>query len=172
LTIDPLLFLACSTLLVAVSLTALVVAAFPAIQDVSRAARSAEKLFDRLDRELSPTLEAIRIAGLELSDLSDEMSQGVQSASAVVQQVDIGLTEVKKQASNARLNTRSVWVGVKAAWQTWRDRGESAPREQISSASKTSLPASSDLDPPARQLNRRNRDLDRAQGSILEDEDS
>jgi uncharacterized protein YoxC len=172
LTIDPLLFLACSTLLVAVSLTALVVAAFPAIQDVSRAARSAEKLFDRLDRELSPTLEAIRIAGLELSDLSDDVSQGVQSASAVVQQVDIGLTEVKKQAGNARLTTRSVWVGVKAAWQTWRDRGESPPLEQISSARTTSLPGSSALDPSTRQLRSPNPKFDRSQGSIVEDEDS
>jgi uncharacterized protein YoxC len=170
LTIDPLLFLACSTLLVAVSLTALVVAAFPAIQDVSRAARSAEKLFDRLDRELSPTLEAIRIAGLELSDLSDEMSQGVQSASAVVQQVDIGLTEVKKKASNVRLNTQSVWVGVKAAWQTWQ-RGEPTPQsEQISGANSTSLPASSAPDLPARQLRQQNLELERAQ-SMLEDED-
>jgi uncharacterized phage infection (PIP) family protein YhgE len=171
LTIDPLLFLACSTLLVAVSLTALVVAAFPAIQDVSRAARSAEKLFDRLDRELSPTLEAIRIAGLELSDLSDEVSQGVQSASAVVQQVDIGLTEVKKQAGNARLTTQSVWVGVKAAWQTWR-RGESLPPEQLSSVRKASLAASSDLDPATRQLRSPNPKFDRSQGSIVEDEDS
>ena len=121
--IDPLLFLGCSILLVAVSLTALVVAAFPAIQDLSRAARSAEKLFDRLDRELPPTLEAIRLAGLELSDLSDEMSQGVQSASAVAQQVDLSLTHVKKQAGNVQTNTRSVWVGVKAAWRTWQDRG-------------------------------------------------
>jgi chemotaxis protein histidine kinase CheA len=120
---DPLLFLGCSILLVAVSLTALVVAAFPAIQDLSRAARSAEKLFDRLDRELPPTLEAIRLAGLELSDLSDEMSQGVQSASAVAQQVDLSLTQVKKQAGNVQTNTRSVWIGVKAAWRTWQDRG-------------------------------------------------
>jgi hypothetical protein len=82
--IDPLLLLACSVLLVAVSVTALLVAAFPAIQDVSRAARSAEKLFDRLDRELPPTLEAIRLAGLELTDLGEEVAQGVQSASMVV----------------------------------------------------------------------------------------
>ncbi|WP_310422652.1 DUF948 domain-containing protein [Chamaesiphon sp. VAR_48_metabat_135_sub] len=121
--LDPLLFLGCSILLVAISLTALVVAAFPAIQDLSRAARSAEKLFDRLDRELPPTLEAIRLAGLELSDLSDEMSQGVQSATAVAQQVDLSLTQVKKQAGNVQTNTRSVWVGVKAAWRTWQDRG-------------------------------------------------
>ncbi len=121
--IDPLLFLGCSILLVAVSLTALVVAAFPAIQDLSRAARSAEKLFDRLDRELPPTLEAIRLAGLELSDLTDEMSQGVQSATTVVQQANLSLTQVQKQAGNVRTSTRSVWVGVRAAWQTWRSNG-------------------------------------------------
>jgi hypothetical protein len=121
--IDPLLLLGCSILLVAVSLTALLVAAFPAIQDVSRAARSAEKLFDKLDRELPPTLEAIRLAGLELGDLSDEMSQGVQSAAAVAQQVDLSIVQVKKQAGNVQTNTRSVWVGVKAAWSTWQERG-------------------------------------------------
>jgi hypothetical protein len=123
LTLDPLLLLGGSILLVAVSLTALLVAAFPAIQDLSRAARSAEKLFDRLDRELPPTLEAIRLAGLELGDLSGEMSQGVQSATAVAQQVDLSLAVVKKQAGNVQTNTRSVWVGVKAAWDTWQERG-------------------------------------------------
>lgn len=123
--IDPLLLLGCSVLLVAVSLTALLVAAFPAIQDLSRAARSAEKLFDRLDRELPPTLEAIRLTGLELSDLSDEVSQGVQSASAVVRAVDSSLTEVKKQAGTVQTSTRSVFIGVKAAWRTWRQQGES-----------------------------------------------
>lgn len=106
-------------------MTALLVAAFPAIQDLSRAARSAEKLFDRLDRELPPTLEAIRLTGLELSDLSDEVTQGVQSASAVVKQVDHTLIEVKKQAGTVQTNTRSVWVGVKAAWRTWRQQDES-----------------------------------------------
>ncbi len=128
-------------LLVAVSLTALLVAAFPAIQDLSRAARSAEKLFDRLDRELPPTLEAIRLAGLELSDLSDEMSQGVQSATTVVQQVDLSLAQVKKQAANAQVSTRSVWVGVKAAWHTWQARGQSTARpQQLPSANSPSLP--------------------------------
>ncbi len=130
-------------MLVAVSLTALVVAAFPAIQDLSRAARSAEKLFDRLDRELPPTLEAIRLASLELSDLSEEMSQGVQSASAVAQQVDLSLVEVKKQAGNLQTGTRSVWVGVKAAWQTWR-AGDSRTDDRMSASPRASLSASSD----------------------------
>jgi hypothetical protein len=124
--------------------TALLVAAFPAIQDLSRAARSAEKLFDRLDRELPPTLEAIRLTGLELSDLSDEVTQGVQSASAVVKQVDRGLIEVKKQAGTVQTSTRSVWVGVRAAWRTWRQQGESAkiigsaPHEQRIESNPTS----------------------------------
>ncbi|WP_295618343.1 DUF948 domain-containing protein [Chamaesiphon sp. GL140_3_metabinner_50] len=126
--IDPVLFLGCSLLLVAVSLTALVVAAFPAIQDLSRAARSAEKLFDRLDRELPPTLEAIRLAGLELGDLTDEMSQGVQSATTVVRQANLSLSQVTKQAKTVSTNTRSVWLGVKTAWQTWRNTKESPPR--------------------------------------------
>ena len=117
---DPLFLLTCSILLLAVSLTALLVAAFPAIQDLSRAARSAEKLFDRLDRELPPTLEAIRLTGLELSDLNTEVTQGVQSATAVARAVDSSLIEVKKQAVTVQTNTRGVVVGVKAAWRTWR----------------------------------------------------
>jgi hypothetical protein len=123
--------------MVAVSLTALLVAAFPAIQDVSRAARSAEKLFDRLDRELPPTLEAIGRAGRELSDLGEEVAQGVQSASMVVKQVDRSLVEAKQQAGNIQSTTKSVWVGVKAAWQTWRDRGEALDRQHSSPTSKS-----------------------------------
>jgi uncharacterized protein YoxC len=116
----PLLILDCSILLVAVSLTALLVAAFPAIQDLSRAARSAEKLFDRLDRDLPPTLEAIRLTGIELSDLSEEVTQGVQSASSVVQQVDRSITEVKERVGIVQTGTGRVWIGVRAAWKTWR----------------------------------------------------
>lgn len=151
-------------MLVAVSLTALLVAAFPAIQDVSRAARSAEKLFDRLDRELPPTLEAIRLAGLELSDLGEEVTQGVQSASMVVQQVDRSLLEAKKQVGSIQTNTQSVWVGVKAAWQTWRDRGESnLNNRQILSKGKP--PHQQNSEPDER------RDIYYLHESILEEDD-
>lgn len=108
-------------LLVAIAVTALLVAAFPAMQELTRAARSAEKLFDTLNRELPPTLEAIRLTGLELSDLSDEVTPGVQSAASVVQQVDRSITGVKEQAESLQTGTWSMWVGVKAAWRTWRD---------------------------------------------------
>jgi uncharacterized protein YoxC len=115
---EPLFWLGLSILLVAVSLTALLVAAIPALQQVASAARSAEKLFDTLSRELPPTLEAVRLTGLEITDLTDDVSEGVQSASGVVKQVDQSLNSAKKQAQNVQVSTRSVFVGVKAAWKS------------------------------------------------------
>jgi uncharacterized protein YoxC len=118
--IDPLFWLGLSILLVAVSLTAVLVAALPALQELARAARSVEKLADTLRRELPPTLEAIRLTGLEISDLTDDVSEGVQSAGQVIKQVDQGLNSAKNQAQKVQVNTRSVVAGVKAAWKTWR----------------------------------------------------
>lgn len=117
--IDPLFWLGLSILLVAVSLTAVLVAALPALQELARAARSAEKLFDTLRRDLPPTLEAIRLTGLEISDLTDDVSQGVQSATHVAQQVDQSLDNAVKQAQKIEVSTRSVFTGVKAAWRTF-----------------------------------------------------
>jgi uncharacterized protein YoxC len=116
--IDPLFWLGLSILLVAVSLTAVLVAALPALHELSRAARSAEKLFDTLSRELPPTLEAIRLTGVEISNLTDDVSESVQSAGRVVQQLDQGLSGVKHQAKQAQVTTRSVVAGFKAAWKT------------------------------------------------------
>lgn len=117
---DSLFWLGLSLLLVAISLTAVLITALPAIQEVARAARSAEKLFDTLNREFPPTLEAIRLTGLEISELSDEINQGVESASRVVKNVDRSIGNVKKQAQQARSTTQSLVVGVKAAWKVWK----------------------------------------------------
>lgn len=118
--IDPLFWLGLSILLVAVSLTAVLVVALPVLQEIGRAARSVEKLADTLRRELPPTLEAIRLTGLEISDLTDDVSEGVKSAGQVVKQVDQTLSGAKDQAQKVQVNTRSVVAGVKAAWKTWR----------------------------------------------------
>jgi uncharacterized protein YoxC len=124
--VDPLFWLGLSILLVAVSLTAVLIALLPAVRELSRAARSAEKLFDTLSRELPPTLEAIRLTGLEISDLTEDVSESVQSAGRVVKQFDDSLRGVKKQAKKAQVTTRSVVIGVKAAWKAFRR--SSAPR--------------------------------------------
>lgn len=117
--IDPLFWLGLSFFLVAVSLTAVLVAAVPALQELARAARSVEKLADTLSRELPPTLEAIRLTGMEISDLTDDMSEGVQSAGQVIKQVDQTLDVAKKQVKQVNTTTRSVFAGVKAAWKTF-----------------------------------------------------
>lgn len=120
--INPLFWLGLSFLLVAVSLTAVLIVALPALQELARAARSAEKLFDTLQREFPPTLEAIRLTGLEISELTDELNEGVKSASGVVKQVDQSINSARKQAHNVQVSTRSVFAGVKAAWKTFQRR--------------------------------------------------
>ena len=94
------------------------VAALPAIQEIASAARSAEKLFDILSRELPPTLEAIRLTGTELASLSDDVSQNVQAASRVVGQVDQSLSGIRQQAQQVQVTTLSLGAGMKAAWQS------------------------------------------------------
>lgn len=136
---EPLFWLGLSLLLVAVSLTAVLVAAIPALQELARAARSAEKLFDTISRELPPTLEAIRLTSLEITELTDDVSEGVQSAGQVVKQVDQSLDTAKKQAQNVQQGTRSVFVGVKAAWKTFtRNRSYRRPTG-LPAGQKTSI---------------------------------
>lgn len=134
--IDPLFWLGLSILLVAVSLTAVLVAALPALQELARAARSAEKLFDTLRRDLPPTLEAIRLTGLEISDLTDGVSQGVQSATNVAKQVDQSLDNAVKQAQKVEVGTRSVFTGVKVAWRTFT-RGSRRSGDRLSGGQRS-----------------------------------
>jgi uncharacterized protein YoxC len=125
---DPVFWLGLSILLVAVSLAAVLVAAMPAFRELARAARSAEKLFDTLSRELPPTLKSIRDTGAEISSLTDDMSEGVQGAGRLVSQVDQSVSGVKKQA---KVTTRGVVAGVKAAWAAFNR--DSVPRLAASS---------------------------------------
>ncbi len=147
--IDPLFWLGLSFFLVAVSLTAVLVAAVPALQELARAARSVEKLADTLSRELPPTLEAIRLTGMEISDLTDDMSEGVQSAGQVIKQVDQTLDVAKKQVKQVNTTTRSLFVGVKAAWKTFTKTtpnisGSRRPGERLRLSPRSNLELRSD----------------------------
>lgn len=121
--VDPVFWLGLSILLVAVSLTAVLMAALPAFQELARASRSAEKLFDTLNRELPPTLEAIRLTSMEITELTDDMTPGVKNTGRVTQQVDQSITTVKTQAKQAKVTTKSLFAGVKAAWKTFNRPG-------------------------------------------------
>ncbi len=151
---EPLFWLGLSLLFVAISLAALLVAAIPVLQELARAARSAEKLFDTISRELPPTLDAIRMTSLEITDLTDDVSEGVKSAGQVVKQVDRSLDTARQQAQNVQVGTRSLFVGVKAAWKSFT-RAKPAKRssEKYSSNQKAPLPARDDWE--YRQENRR-----------------
>lgn len=137
--IDPLFWLGLSILLVAVSLTAVLVAALPALQELARAARSAEKLFDTLRRDLPPTLEAIRLTGLEISDLTDDVNDGVKSAGQIVKQVDQSIDSAKKQTKNIEVSTRSVFTGVKAAWKSFSRPSTRRKMERLSASQRKAV---------------------------------
>ena len=128
--IDPLFWLGISLFLVAISLTAVLLVTIPALQEVARAARSAEKLFDTLNREFPPTLEAIRLTGSEINQLTDELDGGVKSATGIVKQVDKALVNTKEQVQQAQIGTRRFAIGLRAAWQTLREpKRESSPKK-------------------------------------------
>ena len=114
---DPLILLGLSILLLGFGLVTLVCVSIPALIGLARAARSAEKFFDTLDRELPRTLEAMRHTGADLSDLADDMTDSVSSARNIVKQVDQSLSDVRLQASQVKRSTRSVAVGFRAAWR-------------------------------------------------------
>lgn len=118
--IDPLFWLGLSILLVAMSLTAVLVVALPTFIELRRAAQSADKLFTTLERDFPPTLEAIRLTGLELGELSEDLDEGVKNASNVVKRVNQSLDTVKQQADTVQVGTRSLITGVKAAWRSWK----------------------------------------------------
>lgn len=118
--IDPLFWLGLSLFLVSFSLFAVLLVTIPTLQEVTKAARSAEKLFDTLNREFPPTLEAIRITGKEVGELTDEINQGVNSATDIVKQLDKGIVNAKQQAQQVRQGGRGILAGAKKAWQVWR----------------------------------------------------
>ncbi|MGD1859289.1 MAG: hypothetical protein ACFB0E_04880 [Leptolyngbyaceae cyanobacterium] len=99
-----------------VSLTAVLVVLVPVVVELSRAARSFERLCDTINRDLPPTLESLRQTTEEITQLTDDVHVGVQNAGQAVQQANQGLHSVQGQAKRAQAGTRSLIVGMKAAW--------------------------------------------------------
>ena len=110
------------------------------------------RLFDTLAQELPPTLEAIRLTGGEIADLTEEVSGGVQSAAEVIKQVDQGILVAKTQAQKLHANTRGLAVGLRAAWNILRSpKGEAIPTPQaqpaITQPTITKEPRAEDVPP-------------------------
>ena len=116
---DPLFWLSCSLFLMALSLTAVLIVAISVLQEIARAARSAEKLFDTLHREFPPTLHSIRLTGLEITELTEDIDSGVKSASGIVKQVDHSLNVTQTQIKKVQTGTRRLVKGFQVGWKTW-----------------------------------------------------
>jgi uncharacterized protein YoxC len=122
---EAIFLLGLSFLLVVVCLTILLLTAIPTFKELGKAATSIVRLADTLTRELPATLEAIRMTGLELSELSDELNQGAKSAGEAVKQVNDGIKGVRQGASNASIATKSALAGIKAGLKSLgRPRGQ------------------------------------------------
>ena len=130
---NPFFWLLLSFLLVAISLTAVLAAAFPAFLELGRTARSAEKLLDTLNRELPRTLEALRKTGGELSDLSDELEDSLKGAKNIIQHTEKGITTTQKQIRQVNHRSRSAWKGLLVAWRVFRapSRTPKSPRKKL-----------------------------------------
>ncbi|MFT0788066.1 hypothetical protein [Synechococcus sp. OH20] len=114
---EPVFWLGLSVGLVAVGILAVILTLLPAVIQLGRAAQSVERFFDTLLRELPPTLEALRLTSLEVSEIADSLDEGVKGAGQVVKQVNRSLEGARNQARGAQVNVRSLWAGVRAAWQ-------------------------------------------------------
>jgi hypothetical protein len=97
-------FIACTA---SFALLALIVTAIPTLHAMRRAAVSVEKLADVAREELPGTMAAIRLSGmeisdltLELNDLSQEISDGVRSSARAVQAAEVGFRRIGSVAAS------------------------------------------------------------------------
>lgn len=171
---NPLFWLGLSLLFVTLSLAIVLIVMIPTLKELGRAARSAEKLFETLRREFPPTLEAIRLTGLEITDLTEDISEGVQSAGQVAKQVDQTITGAKKQVNRVQVTTRSLMTGVKTAWKSFT-RPQSVQQPVQQRRTERLLPAKANVDPGetngTRFISKSGEVIEEAQTSLLDEEE-
>lgn len=134
---DPIFWLGLSVGLVAAGLFAVVITLVPAVIQLGRAAKSVERFFDTLLRELPPTLEALRLTSLEVSEIADSVDDGVKGAGQVAKQVGRSVSGAQSQAQGAQVNAQSLWAGVQAGWQTFV---KTSTTKQLSAGSRSGSP--------------------------------
>lgn len=143
---DPIFWLGLSVGLVAAGLFAVVITLVPAVIQLGRAAKSVERFFDTLLRELPPTLEALRLTSLEVSEIADSVDEGVKGAGQAVKQVSRSLSGAQSQAQGAQVSAQSLWAGVRAGWQTFVRT--TSPPQSLPSGSQTDSPQLRDPNAP------------------------
>ncbi|GMI88827.1 hypothetical protein like AT1G08530 [Hibiscus trionum] len=94
-----------------VAFTSLVIAAVPTLSAMRRAAVSLSKLADTAREELPSTMAAIRLSGmeisdliLELSDLSQEITDGVNKSAQAMQAAEAGIRQIGSLAQQQTMS--------------------------------------------------------------------
>mgnify|MGYP001809783354 CR=1 FL=1 len=119
---DPIFWLGLSLGCVALGLLLLCVAMLPAARDLQRAARSLERLAETLNRELPPTLESFRQTGLDLGNLTENVTNSVRNASEALGHVNDSVSTVRRQGQRAHGTARGTIAGLRAAWRVLANR--------------------------------------------------
>eukprot|EP00245_Coleochaete_scutata_P011732 TRINITY_DN4420_c0_g1_i2.p1 TRINITY_DN4420_c0_g1~~TRINITY_DN4420_c0_g1_i2.p1 ORF type:complete len:367 (-),score=54.39 TRINITY_DN4420_c0_g1_i2:829-1929(-) len=114
------------------SISALLLMAIPTLRAMKKAAESVEKLADTAREELPGTMAALRLSGMEISDLTMELSdlsqdigEGLRSSARAVQAAEDGLRRMGSFASNSTLNSRNSTGGGSEASSS-RSRSDNA----------------------------------------------
>jgi len=94
----------------------------PAARDLQRAARSLERLADTLSRELPATLESFRQTGLELGNLTENVTSSVRNASEALGHVNDSVSTVRRQGQRVHGTVRGAIAGLRAAWRVLANR--------------------------------------------------
>jgi uncharacterized protein YoxC len=115
---NPLFWLAISLLLVGISLMAVLVIAIPTLREIGRAAKSFDRLCRTLQQDFPPTLDAIRLTGNEINELTEDLNEGVTSATEIVKQVDASVRKTAKNAKRIGVVARTLRAGLRASWSS------------------------------------------------------
>ncbi|XP_015952851.1 uncharacterized protein LOC107477367 [Arachis duranensis] len=101
-------FIACTT---SVAFTSLVFAAVPTLVAMRNAAISLSKLADTAREELPSTMAAVRLSGmeisdltLELSDLSQEITEGINKSTQALQAAEAGIRNIGSMAQQQTMS--------------------------------------------------------------------
>ncbi|CAI9090941.1 OLC1v1025838C1 [Oldenlandia corymbosa var. corymbosa] len=108
-------FIACTTV---AAMVGFVAAAVPAMFAMRRSAIALAKLAVELRKEMPSTMAAVRVTGIEISDLilelselSQEISDGVSKSTQVVQAADAGIRQIGSLARERTLcMVTSIWI--------------------------------------------------------------
>lgn len=118
-----------AALIAAVAFAALVGVLVPVLLQIRRTAQESSLLLARLNMEIAPVLQEIRVTTGHVNALAAQAREGIQEASTLLQAFgQVGHTVqrarhlIAGRTDALRINLASAWAGMKAASAVIRER--------------------------------------------------